>query len=73
MSEPETQSLNALVESLGKQTKAINRLAEALSQVAMVNQQILEELLGEDDADQPKRDLAGRPITPASPDTQGRS
>jgi hypothetical protein len=55
-------SLNDLVARLGQLIQALDKQNQMLLCMVDMNQQILEELLGKDDAAEPMRDLSGRPL-----------
>lgn len=57
------ESLSALAERLGQLAEAITQQNQVLMQIVAINQDMLEELVGSDDSEEPKRDLAGRPLT----------
>jgi nitrate/nitrite-specific signal transduction histidine kinase len=62
-------SLPATVESvlqrLDQLTQALQEQNQHLSLLLQINQAMLEELVGNDDPDEPTRDLAGRPLRSA--------
>lgn len=59
---PSSESLNALVARLDLLIQQLDKQNQMLLCMVDMNQQMLEELLGRDDEDGPRLDLAGRPL-----------
>lgn len=61
-SESKSVSLPDLLGRLDQLIQVLDQQNQMLMSMVGINQQILEELVGRDDGEEPRRDLAGRPL-----------
>lgn len=59
---PNSELLNALVSRLDQLIQALSKQNQMLLMMVDANQQMLEELLGREDEDEPEYGLNGRPL-----------